>query len=72
MSENEKCLDNICEKRGFISKGKEENKIKTRIESEGESIRTTEIKGGGNDPCIERLGSPTGILARMVHWLQTC
>lgn len=27
---------------------------------------------GGNDPCIERLGSPTGILARMVHCLQTC
>lgn len=31
-----------------------------------------ERKGGGNDPCIERLGSPTGILARMVHCLQTC
>lgn len=58
-------------KRKHRGKG-EKITIKTKIESEGWSVRRREGKGGGNDPCIERLGSPTGMLARMVRCLQTC
>jgi len=57
--------------RGGKYKKRVEQKERER-ERERERIMTTERKRGCNDPCIERLGSPTGILARMVHWLQTC
>ena len=38
----------------------------------GERDRERDRERAGNDPCIERLGSPTSILAHMVHWLQSC